>query len=123
MNVAALALEGGTCLIDPNQDVNETASIVLHAKRSGGESAVARIIRDDDALPVAVRRMVEVGIVLDLMPDHLTPRRDVLARRLGCTVKTVRRKELAWEGIDRRVRFVLVHRASRLVIALRAAIM
>lgn len=85
--------------------------------------AVARIIRDDDALPVAVRRMVEVGIVLDLMPDHLTPRRDVLARRLGCTVKTVRRKELAWEGIDRRVRFALVHRASRLVIALRAAIM
>ena len=40
MNVAALALEGGTCLIDPNQDVNETASIVLHAKRSGGESAI-----------------------------------------------------------------------------------
>lgn len=40
MNVAALALEGGTCLIDPNQDVNETASIVLHAKRNGGESAV-----------------------------------------------------------------------------------
>ncbi len=40
MNVAALALEGGTCLIDPNRDVNETASIVLHAKRSGGASAV-----------------------------------------------------------------------------------
>ncbi len=40
MNVAALALEGGTCLIDPNKDVNETASIVLHAKRTGGQSAV-----------------------------------------------------------------------------------
>lgn len=40
MNVAALALEGGRCLIDPNQDVNETASIVLHAKRNGGESAI-----------------------------------------------------------------------------------
>ena len=40
MNIAALALEGGTCLIDPNQDVNETASIVLHAKRNGGESAI-----------------------------------------------------------------------------------
>jgi deoxyhypusine synthase len=40
MNVAALALEGGSCLIDPNQDVNETASIVLHAKRNGGESAI-----------------------------------------------------------------------------------
>lgn len=40
MNIAALALEGGTCIIDPNQDVNETASIVLHAKRGGGKSAV-----------------------------------------------------------------------------------
>jgi len=40
MNVAALALEGGTCVIDPNKDVNETASIVLHAKRKGGKSGV-----------------------------------------------------------------------------------
>ena len=40
MNIAALALEGGTCLLDPNQDVNETASIVLHAKRGGGKSAI-----------------------------------------------------------------------------------
>jgi deoxyhypusine synthase len=40
MNVAALALEGNKCVIDPNLDVNETASIVLHAKRSGGKSGV-----------------------------------------------------------------------------------
>jgi deoxyhypusine synthase len=36
MNVAALALDGNQCLIDPNQDVNETAAIVLEAKRRGG---------------------------------------------------------------------------------------
>jgi deoxyhypusine synthase len=40
MNVAALALEGNKCVIDPNSDVNETASIVLGAKRGGGKSAV-----------------------------------------------------------------------------------
>ncbi len=40
MNVAALALEGNKCTIDPNMDVNETASIVLSAKRGGGKSAV-----------------------------------------------------------------------------------
>ncbi|MEX2181430.1 MAG: deoxyhypusine synthase [Gemmatimonadaceae bacterium] len=40
MNIAALALEGGSCILDPNQDVNETAAIVLHAKRRGGKSAV-----------------------------------------------------------------------------------
>ena len=33
MNVAALALDGNKCTIDPNADVNETASIVLAAKR------------------------------------------------------------------------------------------
>jgi deoxyhypusine synthase len=40
MNVAALQLEGYGCVIDPSRDVNETASIVLHAKRSGGKSAI-----------------------------------------------------------------------------------
>src|SRR5690242_14609078 len=44
MNVAALALEGNKCVIDPNLDVNDTAAIVLDAKRGtgkkGGKSAV-----------------------------------------------------------------------------------
>lgn len=40
MNVAALSLEGNKCTIDPNLDVNETASIVLTAKRKGGKSGV-----------------------------------------------------------------------------------
>jgi deoxyhypusine synthase len=40
MNIAALALEGNRLILDPNQDVNETASIVLAAKRSGGKSGV-----------------------------------------------------------------------------------
>jgi deoxyhypusine synthase len=40
MNIAALALEGNKCVIDPNRDVNETAAIVLSAKRAGGKSAV-----------------------------------------------------------------------------------
>ena len=40
MNIAAMALEGNKLSIDPNIDVNETAAIVLAAKRSGGKSAV-----------------------------------------------------------------------------------
>lgn len=40
MNVAALSLEGNKCTIDPNLDVNETAAIVLAAKRGGGKSGV-----------------------------------------------------------------------------------
>ena len=38
MNIAALALDGNKLLLDPNRDVNETASIVLDAKRGGGKS-------------------------------------------------------------------------------------
>ncbi len=40
MNVAAKALTGNKLRYDVNADVNETASIVLDAKRSGGKSAV-----------------------------------------------------------------------------------
>ena len=39
MNVAALALNGNACVIDPNLDVNETAAIVLDAKRGGRMNA------------------------------------------------------------------------------------
>jgi deoxyhypusine synthase len=40
MNVAAKALQGGRLAFDVNADVNETAAIVLGAKRGGGKSAV-----------------------------------------------------------------------------------
>jgi deoxyhypusine synthase len=40
MNIAAVALDGNKLLLDPNRDVNETASIVLDAKRGGGKSGV-----------------------------------------------------------------------------------
>ena len=40
MNVAAKALTGGKLRFDVTADVNETAAIVLNAKRTGGKSAV-----------------------------------------------------------------------------------
>jgi deoxyhypusine synthase len=40
MNVAALALDGGKLRFDTSADVNETAAIVLDAKRHGGKSGV-----------------------------------------------------------------------------------
>ncbi|PWT90499.1 MAG: deoxyhypusine synthase [Acidobacteria bacterium] len=40
MNIAAMALKGNKLVIDPNVDVNETASIVLDAKLKKGKSAV-----------------------------------------------------------------------------------
>ncbi len=41
MNVAAAALQGHRLQFDVNADVNETAAIVLNAKREGGRSAIA----------------------------------------------------------------------------------
>ncbi len=40
MNVAALELQGGKIRINPSTDVNETAALVLSAKRGGGKSAI-----------------------------------------------------------------------------------
>jgi deoxyhypusine synthase len=40
MNVAALALDGSKLRFDASADVNETAALVLDAKRSGGKSGV-----------------------------------------------------------------------------------
>jgi deoxyhypusine synthase len=40
MNIAANALYGSKLLLDVNADVNETAAIVLHAKRNVGRSGV-----------------------------------------------------------------------------------
>jgi deoxyhypusine synthase len=40
MNIAAMALRGNQLSIDVSRDVNETAAIVLGAKRSAGKSAV-----------------------------------------------------------------------------------
>jgi deoxyhypusine synthase len=40
MNVAAKALQGNKLMWDVNADVNETAAIVLNAKREGGRSAI-----------------------------------------------------------------------------------
>jgi deoxyhypusine synthase len=40
MNVAARALQGNRLTFDVNADVNETAAIVLDAKRRGGRSAI-----------------------------------------------------------------------------------
>ncbi len=43
MNIAGLELRGLKLRINPSIDVNETTSYVLHAKRSGGKSAVVLV--------------------------------------------------------------------------------
>lgn len=82
---------------------------------------VARIIRDDEQLPPRVRRLVEVGLVLDLMPMGLRPGRNLHAKKLGVTIRSIQRRELEWEAIDQQLRFDLARRAMRLILTMRAA--
>ena len=94
---------------------------VFHPIRLAEALKVARILKRDEALPEDILDILEVGIPLDLMPSHLTPAKTALAEALGVSVRTIRRRELAWETEDQRLRFDLVHRASRIVFTERGA--
>ena len=83
--------------------------------------AVAREIACDEMLPSRVRRILIVGLTLDLMPQDLSPRRSLLARRAGVSIRTARRHELEWIAIHPLMRTDLVHRGIRLLLVRRAA--
>jgi hypothetical protein len=80
-----------------------------------------RVLERDETIPPAVRRLVALGIVLDLRPGDLTPRRADLARLLGISLATVRRREIRWEAVDPVIRFDLVRRATSMALQWRAA--
>ena len=81
----------------------------------------ARVIADDTTIQPEMRPRVEVGLILDLMPAHLTPRKEIIAKALDLSPRTIRRRELEWESFDQIERFDLVRHALRVVIATRAA--
>lgn len=76
-----------------------------------GESiAAARVVARESAYP---RSLVLVGVVLDMMPGHLTPRRALLARRLRIRRELVEAAELVWEVADDADRVRLLAAAVR----------
>lgn len=79
----------------------------------------ARIISQDGSMPVEVRSMLSVGIAYDLMPAHLMPSVNELAVRLRTTSRRVRRIRLVWETLDPDLRFSIVRRACRMILAKR----
>lgn len=72
--------------------------------------AAARVVARETEFPRAV---VLVGVVLDMMPGHLTPRRALLARRLRLRVDVVHAAELVWEVADDAQRVRLLAGAVR----------
>ena len=81
----------------------------------------ARLIARDSTLDQRARSIAEVGITLDLMPGHRTPKKSTLAAVMSLSSKTVRRREIAWEMGDQVARFDAVARAVRVVFAARGA--
>lgn len=80
----------------------------------------ADILRQDDQTPRPVRRLLEVGLCLDLRPGHLTPTKAVLAHRLKRDRKTIIAHELAWESVDPVLRAEIVAKAARIITVARA---
>jgi hypothetical protein len=101
-------------------DIEQEDPEIFHPVDLDEAIRIARIIRADVQLSLEVRRLAEVGITLDLMPNHLRPSRRALGRAVGCSGRTVLRREVRWEGIEPLTRFELARRALRLLIAYRA---
>ena len=70
--------------------------------------AAADVVWPDTELP---REVAVSGIVYDMMPAHLSPRRDVVARRLRVAPDVVRVALLLWECAEDAMRFDVVRRA------------
>jgi hypothetical protein len=113
--------EPGTASIRAQASIEQEDERVFHPFTLREALRVARLIRDDEALSPKVRALAEVGVVLDLMPGHLMPRRHDHAVALGVTVRTIRRRAIRWEGVDQRVKFYTTQIAARAIIAERGA--
>lgn len=82
--------------------------------------AAAEILAGDSETPKPVRKLLAVGLCLDLRPGHLTPQRSRLAHQLRRDRKTVVAHELAWESVDPVLRAEIVGKAARMILLWRA---
>ncbi len=82
--------------------------------------AAAEILAGDSETPRPVRRLLQVGLCLDLRPGHLTPTKASLAHKLRRDRKTVVAHELAWESVDPILRAEIVAKAVRMIVLWRA---
>jgi hypothetical protein len=78
--------------------------------------AAAAVVWPDTGMP---EPLAVAGIVCDLMPQHRTPRRAVLARRLRIDTETLCALLLLWECTDDAMRFDATRRAVRIIRARR----
>lgn len=83
---------------------------------------VARVILRDETIPSRMRKVGVVGIMLDLLPGHLRPSPPVACAMVGIHRETFTAWEIEWESsCPEDLRFNLVQRAYRMILAERAA--
>ena len=80
----------------------------------------ASIVSTDESV-AHCRTVARVGLVYDLMPLHVRPTRRELAAALRLSPSTVAKREVEWEMCPSALRFDLVHRAMRSIMAIRAS--
>lgn len=85
------------------------------------EAVEAAAIISTDSVVKHCCTTARVGVVYDLMPLHVRPNRGAVARALRLSQSTVIRQEVQWESCDPSIRFDLVHRALRSIMAIRAS--
>lgn len=81
----------------------------------------ARILSRSWAVRGITRTVLLVGVVYDLMPNDLTPKRDKLAKRFGISREKLDEAEMVWESFAEEARLDLIKRAVRIVLASRGA--
>ena len=79
----------------------------------------AGILRRDLEIPGAVRSLLTVGLAFDLLPGHLSPSEEALARRLNISEESVSRRRLKWETVDPVLRFEISRRSTSMILAWR----
>ncbi len=80
----------------------------------------AEVLAGDREIPTPVRRLLTVGLALDLRPGHLTPSKSHLSQFLRHDRKTIASRELRWESVDSVLRAQIVERAVRMILLWRA---
>ena len=76
---------------------------------------VSRLVTTDPSIKDDVKPVVRLGIVLDLMTGHRTPKRLTLCRQFRIKRSQLDELERRWELFDEVERFRLVARCVRLI--------
>ncbi len=106
----------GTASIRSQLGIEQEDPRYFHPYRIADAIRAADVLAGDSTVPKPVRRLLRVGLALDLRPGHLTPNKSHLGRHLNLDRRTVAARELAWESVDPVLRFELVRRASALIL-------